>query len=100
MNSSQNSNDSTETIEYQYSGNILKALRTGNVNDGILSENVINSFLNSKPERIRIKMVDGKKYKDNQAGPFIGWNWKGKFAAQLVDDKGDIISELDLNKAF
>ena len=44
-------------------------------------------------------MTDGRYYEDKEPGIY-GSNWEGKFHIQLVDDKGNIISELDLNKAF
>lgn len=66
----------------------------------ILSKNNIDFNKDSYNESLIVKMTDGRYYEDKEPGAYMGSNWEGKFHIQLVDDKGNIISELDLNKAF
>lgn len=77
---------------------------TANVNnkDGtnILSKNTIDFNKDSDNENLIVKMTDGRYYEDTNPGPYMGANWEGKFNIQLINDKGNVISKLDLNKVF
>lgn len=66
----------------------------------ILSKNNIDFNKDSYNESLIVKMTDGRYYEDREPGAYMGSNWEGKFHIQLIDDKGNIISELNLNKAF
>ena len=66
----------------------------------ILSKNNIDFNKNSYNESLIVKMTDGRYYEDKEPGAYMGSNWEGKFHIQLIDDKGNMISELDLNRAF
>jgi len=68
--------------------------------ESIVSENTVDYDKDSKNEKVVVRMVDGDQYEETAAGPFEGWNWKGKFVVSLIDEAGKIVSELDLNKAF
>lgn len=52
-------------------------------------------------ETLLIRMVKGT-YKDNwDPGPFFGPEWSGEYIAQVLDDeKGEIVSELNLKDSF
>ncbi len=89
-----------ENLRYRYSGEGLKKVSAYGPLDDVLSENAVASSSGAGTELLRIKMVQGKKYEDREEGPYKGWNWQGRFEAQLVDDRGAILSSLDLNKAF
>lgn len=65
-----------------------------------LSKNFIDFNKDSHDESLIVKMTDGRYYEDTAPGPYMGSNWEGKFYIQLIDDKGNVTSELDLNKAF
>lgn len=79
-----------------------KSVASSNNKDdaNILSKNNIDFNKDSYNESLIVKMTDGRYYEDKEPGAYMGSNWEGKFHIQLVDDKGNIISELDLNKAF
>ncbi|HHW66210.1 MAG TPA: hypothetical protein GXX16_00680 [Epulopiscium sp.] len=70
------------------------------INSNILSKNIIDFNKDSYNENLILKMTDGRYYEEKEPGPYMGPNWEGKFYIQLIDQKGKILSELDLNKAF
>jgi beta-lactamase regulating signal transducer with metallopeptidase domain len=78
--------------------NSAASLNKGDAN--ILSKSDIDFNKDSYNESLIVKMTDGRYYEDNEPDPYMGENWEGEFHIQLVDGKGNIISELDLNKAF
>lgn len=92
--------EDTLVTEYYYSLGGMKLKKDLRDFGDILSENTIDYNKDSRYEKVIVKMTEGKQYEETEAGPFQGWNWQGKFILQLIDDKGNEISELDLNKAF
>ncbi|HOJ12649.1 MAG TPA: DUF4652 domain-containing protein [Clostridiales bacterium] len=72
----------------------------GKSQSNILSENPINLTDNLQNHKLVVKMIDGEYYDDEEPGPFMGPNWVGKFAVELINVKGNVISEFDLNKSF
>ncbi|MBP7223081.1 MAG: hypothetical protein KBA50_07515 [Sedimentibacter sp.] len=92
--------EDTLAAEYYYSSGGMKPKKDFKDVGDILSVNTIDYNKDSVYEKVIIKMTEGKQYEVTEAGPFQGWNWQGKFIIQLIDDKGNEISKLDLNKAF
>jgi len=90
----------TLATEYYYSLGGMKPKKDPKDAGDILSANTIDYNKDSGYEKVIVKMTEGKQYEETEAGPFQGWNWQGKFVLQLIDDKGNEISRLDLNKAF
>jgi hypothetical protein len=66
----------------------------------ILSDNSIDYNGDNVYETLVVEMTGGKQFEDTAPGPFQGWNWQGKFVVRLIDSEENIISELDLNRAF
>lgn len=66
----------------------------------ILSDNSIDYNGDNVYETLVVEMTEGKQFEDTAPGPFQGWNWQGKFVVRLIDSEENIISELDLNRAF
>lgn len=95
-----NARDNPEEIAYRYAGNGLELKKADRDAGDVLSENVIDYNGDSSDEKIIIKMTEGEQYEDEAAGPFMGWNWQGKFVVQLTDAKGEVLSEIGLNKIF
>jgi len=92
--------EDTPATEYHYSFGGMKPKKDSKDIGDILSENTIDYDKDSGYEKVIVKMTEGKQYEETEAGPFQGWNWQGKFILLLIDDKGNEISGLDLNKAF
>ena len=92
--------EDTLVTDYYYAFGGMKLKKDLKDVGDILSENTIDYNKDSIYEKVIVKMTGGKQYEETEAGPFQGWNWQGKFILQLIDDKGNAISELDLNKAF
>lgn len=92
--------EDTLVTEYYYSLGGMKLKKDLRDFGDTLSENTIDYNKDSRYEKVIVKMTEGKQYEETEAGPFQGWNWQGKFILQLIDDKGNEISELDLNKTF
>lgn len=65
-----------------------------------ISENIIDYNNDSRLEKLAINMVEGKYHEENEIESELGWNWEGKFVLQLTDNKGVVLSKLDLNKAL
>lgn len=95
-----NTQDNPDGIAYQYTHNGLELKKAAKDVGDILSENVIDYNGDSIGEKVMVKMVDGRQYEEVSPGPFMGWNWQGKFVVQLIDANGKTISELGLNKFF
>lgn len=83
---------------------LIKAKSAASLNDrddaNILSKNDIDYNRDLHNESLIVKMTDGRYYEDKEPGAYMGENWEGRFSVQLVDDKENIISEIDLNKEF
>jgi len=69
-------------------------------NNKIVSYNNIDFDRDSRIEKLFINMVEGKYQVTNEAGSQTAWNWEGEFSLQLVDSRDNLLSALDLNKAF
>ena len=95
-----NGQDNPDGIAYQYTVNGLELKKADRDVGDILSENVIDYNGDASDEKVVIRMVNGKQYEEMLPGPFMGWNWQGKFVVQLMDTKGEVLSEIGLNKIF
>lgn len=95
-----NAQDNPDGMAYQYTGNGLELKKADRDIGDILSENVIDYDGDSGYEKVIVRMTEGKQYEDEAAGPFMGWNWQGKFAVRLVNAEGKVLSEMSLNKIF
>ncbi|AEE95874.1 M56 family metallopeptidase [Mahella australiensis] len=69
-------------------------------NTSILSKNDIDFNKDLYNESLNVIMTDGRYYEETEPGPYMGSNWEGKYDIQLIDSRGNILSKLDLNKAF
>jgi hypothetical protein len=87
-------------IAYRYTARGLELKKAARDAGDILSENVIDDGGGSGDKKIVVRMTDGRQYEDEAAGPFMGWNWQGQFAVQLINAEGKVLSELGLNKIF
>lgn len=87
-------------IAYQYTGDGLELKKADRDTGDVLSENVIDYNGDSGYEKVVVRMTEGKQYEDEAPGPFMGWNWQGKFAVQLLNAEGNVLSEMGLNKIF
>ncbi len=73
---------------------------SGNQESAVLSENILEGVEHFQGFKLLMRMTDGIYKEEKEPGPFQGWHWEGKFALELVDGHGKIISSLDLNDAF
>lgn len=90
----------TEIIRYCYDGEGMQLKKDIEETGDILSKNTVDADGDSVYEKLVVKMSEGRQYEETAAGPFQGWNWQGSFLLRLMDDKGNTLSELDLNKVF
>lgn len=95
-----NARDNPDGMAYRYTGNGLELKKADRDAGDILSENVIDCDGDSVYEKVIVRMTEGKQYEETAAGPFMGWNWQGKFAVRLVNAEGKVLSEMGLNKIF
>lgn len=49
---------------------------------------------------LRLQMVKGKYYEDWTPSPYMGTIWEGYFIIDLIDDLGNIISQIDLSTVY
>lgn len=66
----------------------------------ILSENRIDYDSDSKEETVIVKMIEGTYVEEKEPGPFMGWNYQGKFVIETKDDNQVKEHQLELNSLF
>lgn len=64
-----------------------------------LSNNDMYS-INGENQYLRLQMIKGKYYEEWSPGPYMGTIWEGDFIIELIDDSGEIISQIDLRKIY
>lgn len=89
------SNEATEFLEK----NGYKPMNTQE-NQNNISVNKINFMAGTKLDTLNIVMTDGKYSEEKDEGPFDGLRYKGKFAIEVKDKNGKLVSSFDLNSAF
>jgi bla regulator protein BlaR1 len=65
----------------------------------IISSNSMYPII-GKFQYLRLKMVKGKYYENWTPGPYMGTIWEGYYNIELIDDSGNIISQIELNKIY
>ncbi len=56
--------------------------------------------ITGKSQYLRLIMVKGKYYEDWTPGPCMGTIWEGYYNIELIDDSGNIISQIELSKFY
>lgn len=64
-----------------------------------LSNNDMYS-INGEHQYLRLQMIKGKYYEEWNPGPYMGTIWEGDFIIELIDDSGELISQIDLSKVY
>lgn len=79
--------------------NILTASNS-NQEEAILSTTPVSLTRDGEAYKLVVSMTDGSYAEETEPGPFMGPNWEGRFALKLLDERNNVVAELDLNEAF
>jgi hypothetical protein len=64
----------------------------------LANEPIANESMKGK--KLQLRMIEGTYVEEKEPGPFMGWNWRGKFQLELLGEQDKLISSFDVNKAF